>query len=78
MEQHILLVEDHTAFRQTLTLVFDREPEFEVVAQAGTVAEARETLNELEDGVDAAVALVLSGSLDRKDYAHGRLDYHGG
>ena len=94
VEQHILLVEDHTAFRQTLTLVFDREPEFEVVAQAGTVAEARETLNELEDGVDAAVldlslpdgegselieelreanpgfrALLLSGSLDRKDFA---------
>jgi DNA-binding NarL/FixJ family response regulator len=37
----ILLVEDHASFRQTLALVFDQEPDFEVVAQAGTVAEAR-------------------------------------
>jgi DNA-binding NarL/FixJ family response regulator len=39
--QRILLVEDHASFRQTLALVFDQQPEFEVVAQAGTLAEAR-------------------------------------
>jgi DNA-binding NarL/FixJ family response regulator len=39
--QRLLLVEDHASFRQTLALVFDQEPDFEVVAQAGTVAEAR-------------------------------------
>ena len=50
-----MLVEDHTVLRQTLALVFDREPKFEVVAQAGTVAEARKVLNGLEDGVDAGV-----------------------
>jgi DNA-binding NarL/FixJ family response regulator len=39
--QRILLVEDHASFRQTLASVFDQQPEFEVVAQAGTLAEAR-------------------------------------
>lgn len=53
--ERLLLVEDHTAFRQILALVFDREPEFEVVAQAGTVSGAREALNELEDGVDVGI-----------------------
>ncbi len=53
--QRILLVEDHTVLRQTLALVFDREPEFEVYAQAGSAAEARETLNGLESGVDVGI-----------------------
>jgi DNA-binding NarL/FixJ family response regulator len=39
--RRILLVEDHASFRQTLAFVFDQQPEFEVVAQAGTLAEAR-------------------------------------
>jgi DNA-binding NarL/FixJ family response regulator len=39
--QRLLLVEDHASFRQTLALVFDQEPDFEVVAQAGSLAEAR-------------------------------------
>ncbi len=44
----ILLVEDHASFRQTLAFVFDREPEFEVVAQAGSIAEARQVIDGLE------------------------------
>jgi DNA-binding NarL/FixJ family response regulator len=40
----ILLIEDHASFRQTLALVFDQQPEFEVVAQAGTLAEARRAM----------------------------------
>jgi two-component system, NarL family, response regulator DevR len=51
----ILLVEDHTSFRQTLALVLDGEPGFEVVAQAGTVAEARELLDSLGCEIDASV-----------------------
>ncbi len=47
----ILLVEDHAAFREPLSFMFDREPEFTVVGQAGSLAEAREML----DGVDVAV-----------------------
>jgi DNA-binding NarL/FixJ family response regulator len=39
--QRLLLVEDHASFRQTLALVFDQQPDFEVVAQAGSLDEAR-------------------------------------
>jgi two-component system, NarL family, response regulator DevR len=39
--QRLLLVEDHASFRQTLALVFDQQPDFEVVAQAGSLGEAR-------------------------------------
>lgn len=39
--QRILLVEDHTSFRQTLAYVFDHQPDFQVVAEAGTLADAR-------------------------------------
>jgi DNA-binding NarL/FixJ family response regulator len=42
--QRILLVEDHTSFRQTLAYVFDHQPDFQVVAQAGTLAEARRAM----------------------------------
>ena len=44
----LLLVEDHASFRQTLALVFEGEPDFEVVAQAGTVAEARDVMGDRE------------------------------
>ncbi len=47
----ILLVEDHISFRQALAFMFEREPEFTVVGQVGTVAEARRSLT----GVDVAV-----------------------
>src|SRR5215210_3961663 len=46
--QRILLVEDHASFRQTLAFVFDQQPEFEVVAQAGTLAEARQEMSGFE------------------------------
>src|SRR5215212_5655991 len=46
--QRLLLVEDHASFRQTLALLFDQEPDFQVVAQAGTVAEARRVMEERE------------------------------
>ena len=40
----VMLVEDHAAFRQALTFLLSDDPELEVVAQAGSVAEAREAL----------------------------------
>jgi DNA-binding NarL/FixJ family response regulator len=46
--QRILLVEDHASFRQTLAFVFDQQPEFEVVAQAGSLAEARRAMSGVE------------------------------
>ena len=37
----ILLVDDHLSFRQPLAFMFAKEPDLEVVAQAGSIAEAR-------------------------------------
>jgi len=36
----VLLVEDHASFRESLAFLLNREPDFDVVAQAGTVADA--------------------------------------
>ncbi|MBA2344068.1 MAG: response regulator transcription factor [Rubrobacter sp.] len=47
----MLLVEDHASFRQALAFMFEREPEFAEVRQAGSVKEARGSL----EGVDVAV-----------------------
>jgi DNA-binding NarL/FixJ family response regulator len=47
----VLLVDDHTSFREMLCFAFEREPDFEVVAYAGSLAETRSML----DGVDLAV-----------------------
>ena len=51
----VLLLEDHAIFRELFASAFDREPGFEVVAQAGTLAGAREALEDLAAGVDVAV-----------------------
>lgn len=40
----LLLLEDHAIFRQTLALTLGHEPDLAIVAQAGTVAEARTCL----------------------------------
>ncbi len=40
-----MLVEDHAAFRQSLAVLLEREPDLEVVAQAGSRAEARQMLD---------------------------------
>ena len=48
-----MLVEDHDPFRQAIALVLEREPDFEVVGQAGTLAQARRVLAERD--VDVAV-----------------------
>jgi DNA-binding NarL/FixJ family response regulator len=40
-----MLVEDHAAFRQSLAAFLSQEPDLEVVAQAGSLAEARQMLN---------------------------------
>jgi DNA-binding NarL/FixJ family response regulator len=53
----VMLVEDHTAFRQALTYLLSDDPEIEVVAQAGSVAEVREALEGggLDGALDVAV-----------------------
>ena len=47
----VLLVEDHAAVREAIAAAFRREPDFEVVGEAGTLAEARGML----DAVDVAL-----------------------
>ena len=49
----ILFVEYHSAFRQAASYVMDQERDFEVVAQAGSVAEGRQRM--AEGGIDAAL-----------------------
>jgi two-component system response regulator DesR len=49
-----MLVEDHTAFRQALAFLLSAEPDLEVVAQAGSLAQAREALLD-EEGLDVAL-----------------------
>jgi two-component system nitrate/nitrite response regulator NarL len=51
----ILLVEDHASFRQALAFMFEREREFVVTGQAGSLAEARAFISKVADGVDVAV-----------------------
>ena len=49
----ILLVEYHATFRQAASYLMDREPDLEVVAQGGSVAEGREHM--ARGGIDAAI-----------------------
>jgi PAS domain S-box-containing protein len=54
----VLLVEDHAAVREAIAAAFRSEPDFEVVGEAGTLAEARGMLGEVD------VALVDLGLPD--------------
>ena len=40
-----MLVEDHAAFRQSLATLLSQEPDLEVIAQAGSLAQARKMLD---------------------------------
>jgi DNA-binding NarL/FixJ family response regulator len=87
----VLLVDDHVSFRQPLAFMFDREPDLEVVGQAGSIAEARgqlagidlavvdlnlpdgtglELIAELRGINPAAMALVLTASVDKVEWGH--------
>lgn len=52
---HLFLVEDHTSSREALAELLDRQPDFEVTGQAGTIAEASALL---ASGIDVDLALV--------------------
>ena len=58
-EIRIMLVDDHDSFRQPLAFMLEREPDLVVVAQAGSVREAREVLVGMhEEGKSLDVAVV--------------------
>lgn len=55
----LLLVDDHASFRWPLAVMLDLETDLSVVAQAGTLAEAREALRALEEASESVdVALI--------------------
>jgi DNA-binding NarL/FixJ family response regulator len=51
----IFLVEDHASFRQALAFMFEREGEFVVAGQAGSLAEAHAFLGRSPDDFDVVV-----------------------
>ncbi len=51
----ILLIDDHVSFRQALARVLEREPEFQVVGEAGSLAEVHALSGESLKDVDVAV-----------------------
>jgi DNA-binding NarL/FixJ family response regulator len=48
---HVLIVDEHAAFRQPLAFLFNCEPDLTVVAQTGSVAEGRRLLEEVDIAV---------------------------
>jgi DNA-binding NarL/FixJ family response regulator len=54
-ETRILLVEDHTSYREATTSVFEGEPGFKVVGQAGSLTEARKILEGGSLAADVAI-----------------------
>ncbi len=53
----VMLVEDHVSFRQALAFMLGQDQDFEVVGQAGTLAEGRRSLDgrDATDRIEAAV-----------------------
>lgn len=44
----VLLVDDHAAFREPLAFMLDRDPDLDIVAQAGSLTEARSLLHNID------------------------------
>ena len=51
MTTSVLLIDDHELIRQGLRRAFERDPDFEVVGEAGSVAEGVALANRLQPGV---------------------------
>jgi DNA-binding NarL/FixJ family response regulator len=54
-EVRVMLVDDHSSFREPLGFMLDREPDLTVVAQAESLAAARQVLKDGDPEVDVAV-----------------------
>jgi PAS domain S-box-containing protein len=50
-QARILVVDDHASFRQGVAAALEGEPDFSIVGQAGSLAEAREMLRETDVGI---------------------------
>jgi DNA-binding NarL/FixJ family response regulator len=53
------LLEDHDTFRQALADLLEREPDIEVIGQAGSLQEARDIALEMLDQIDVATVDLL-------------------
>ena len=60
----VMLVDDHASFRQPLAFMLEREPDLKVVAQAGSLAQARKLL---EDEAELGVVDVAMVDLELPD-----------
>lgn len=52
---HVMLIDDHASTREPLAFMLEQEPDLTVVAQAGSLAEARQVLDAPDLCVDVAV-----------------------
>jgi DNA-binding NarL/FixJ family response regulator len=55
----VFLLEDHSVFRRSLAFLLEREPHLEVVAEAGSLAEARQTTSRMWAEIDVAILDLL-------------------
>lgn len=55
----VLLVEDHASFRHCLAYMLDQDPAFEVIAQSGSLAEARASMADKDGSVNVALVDLL-------------------
>jgi len=55
----LFLLEDHSWFRRALADLLEREPDLEVVGEAGSMAEARREAAEKAERIDLAVVDLL-------------------
>lgn len=55
----IFLLEDHASFRKAFASILDREPDLEVVGQAGSLTEARDGAWKDPSEVDVAVVNLM-------------------
>ena len=55
----VFLLEDHSWFRQALAKLLDREPDLEIVGEAGTLSEARDEAARKAAQIDLAVVDLL-------------------
>jgi DNA-binding NarL/FixJ family response regulator len=72
----LLLVDDHAAFRTPLAMILEREPDLVVVAQAGSLAEARAVLPEIAGRVDVALIDLLLPDGDGVEVVRDVRDLH--
>ena len=56
---HVFLLEDHSWFRKALADLLGRQPDLEVVAEAGSLAEARREAANKAERIDLAIVDLL-------------------